>query len=59
MHSAYFTSAVFGVVNALLLRARIRREEQALEEDNVYWEAFKDSSKMQWSDAPEDEMFTF
>lgn len=31
VHSAYLTSAVFGVANALLLRARIRREEQALE----------------------------
>ena len=28
LHSAYLTSAVFGVANALLLRARIRREEQ-------------------------------
>jgi methyltransferase len=33
LHSAYLTSAVFGVANALLLRDRIRREEQALEED--------------------------
>jgi methyltransferase len=33
LHSAYLTSAVFGVANALLLRARIRREERALEED--------------------------
>jgi methyltransferase len=33
VHSAYLTSAVFGVANALLLRDRIRREEQALEED--------------------------
>jgi len=41
MHSAYLTSAVFGVANALLLRARIRREEQALEEDNGYREAFE------------------
>ena len=31
VHSAYLTSAVFGVLNALLLWARIRREEQALE----------------------------
>jgi methyltransferase len=30
LHSAYLTSAVFGVANALLLRDRIRREEQAL-----------------------------
>ena len=33
LHSAYVTSAVFGVANALLLRDRIQREEQALEED--------------------------
>lgn len=32
IHSAYLTSAVFGVANALLLRDRIRREEQALED---------------------------
>jgi methyltransferase len=31
VHSAYLTSAVFGVANALLLRDRIRREEQALD----------------------------
>ena len=31
MHSAYLTSAVFGVANVLLLRNRIRREEQALD----------------------------
>ena len=31
VHSAYLTSAVFGAANALLLRARIRREEQALD----------------------------
>ena len=31
IHSAYLTSAVFGIVNALLLRDRIRREEQALD----------------------------
>jgi methyltransferase len=30
MHSAYFTSLVFGIANLLLLRDRIRREEQAL-----------------------------
>jgi methyltransferase len=34
VHSAYLTSAVFGVANALLLRDRIRREERALEEDH-------------------------
>ncbi len=33
IHSAYLTSVVFGVANALLLGDRIRREEQALEED--------------------------
>jgi methyltransferase len=33
VHSAYLTSAVFGVANALLLRDRIRREEHALEAD--------------------------
>ena len=32
LHSAYLTSTVFGIANALLLRDRIRREEQALEE---------------------------
>ena len=31
MHSAYITSIMFGVANVLLLRDRIRREEQALE----------------------------
>ena len=30
IHSAYLTSAAFGIANALLLRDRIRREEQAL-----------------------------
>jgi methyltransferase len=30
LHSAYLTSALFGLANALLLRDRIRREEQAL-----------------------------
>ena len=29
VHSAYLTSALFGVANALLLRERILREEQA------------------------------
>ncbi len=33
LHSAYLTSAVFGVANALLLRERMRREEQALGEN--------------------------
>ncbi len=40
VYSAYLTSTVFGIANALLLRTRIRREEQALEEDNGYWDAF-------------------
>ena len=31
VHSAYITSTVFGIANALLLRVRIRREEQALD----------------------------
>ena len=31
LHSAYLTSVVFGVANALLLRDRIRREERVLE----------------------------
>ena len=34
VHSAYLTSAVFGIANLLLLRDRIRREEQALGEDS-------------------------
>jgi len=32
MHSAYITSIMFGIANILLLRDRIRREEQALNE---------------------------
>jgi methyltransferase len=45
VYSAYLTSAVFGVANALLLRDRIRREEQALDGyDKEYrtWEASED-----------------
>ncbi len=34
VHSAYLSSAVFGLANALLLRDRIRLEEQALEADD-------------------------
>ena len=34
LHSAYLTSALFGVANAWLLRDRIRREERALAEDD-------------------------
>ena len=33
LHSAYLTAAAFGLANALLLRDRIRREEQALEKE--------------------------
>ena len=40
VHSAYLTSALFGTANLLLLRDRIRREEQALDEDNGYRAAF-------------------
>ena len=36
LHSAYLTSAVFGIANALLLRDRIRREEKALEAEHLY-----------------------
>lgn len=36
LHSAYVTSALFSVANVLLLRDRIRREEQALEEDHRF-----------------------
>ena len=45
VHSAYLTSAVFGVANALLLRDRIRREEQALDaygRESQSWNAFED-----------------
>jgi methyltransferase len=45
VHSAYFTSAVFGLANALLLRDRIRREEQALDAyggDNRFRQSFGD-----------------
>ncbi len=46
VHSAYLTSAVFAIANALLLRARIRREEQALEEDNGYWASFEGKPRL-------------
>jgi methyltransferase len=45
LHSAWATSAVFGAANALLLRDRIRREEQALNEDNDYRAAFESGGK--------------
>ena len=41
VHSAYLTSAAFGLANILLLRSRIRKEEQALEEDSGYREWFE------------------
>ena len=34
LHSTWLTSTAFGVANALLLRDRIRREQQALEENS-------------------------
>ena len=45
VHSAYLTSAVFGIANALLLRARIQREEQALDAYGREYgsEAFRES----------------
>ena len=36
VHSAYLTSALFGVANLLLLRDRIRREERALEAGHAF-----------------------
>ena len=47
VHSAWLTSAVFGMANLLLLRDRIRREEQALNEDNDYWETFAERRKIE------------
>jgi methyltransferase len=41
VHSAYLTSAAFGAANLLLLRDRIRREEQALDVNNGYREVFE------------------
>jgi methyltransferase len=41
VHSAWLTSAVFGAANLLLLRARIRREDQALEEEDRVRESFE------------------
>jgi len=40
LHSAYWTAGFFSLVNALILSARIRVEEQALQEDNGYWAFF-------------------
>jgi len=46
VHSACLTSVVFGTANLLLLRDRIQREEQALQEDNGYWQAFEGRGKI-------------
>jgi methyltransferase len=40
LHTAYLTSFIFSLANALLLAARIRAEEQALAEDNEYGHRF-------------------
>ena len=51
VHSAYLTSAVFGVANALLLRDRIHREEQALDahsKDHRDWQAVEDRSMVSY-----------
>jgi methyltransferase len=45
VHTAYLTSAVFGTANALLLRTRIRQEEQALAENSEYGELFEDKPR--------------
>lgn len=42
IHSAFLTSIIFGIANALLVRDRIRREEQALEKENGYQAVFVD-----------------
>ena len=42
LHTAWITSVVFTMLNALLLRVRIRTEEQALREANRYDETFGD-----------------
>jgi methyltransferase len=48
VHSAYITSVVFGAANLLLLRDRIHREEQALQEENGYLDVFKGRGKVHW-----------
>ena len=40
LHTAWLTALVFGVMNGLLLRQRIRVEEAALREHTNYDEAF-------------------
>lgn len=41
LHSAYLTSFIFSIANGLLLRARIRAEETALQTDSDYQEIFE------------------
>lgn len=36
VHGAVWTSVIFSIANALMLRARIRSEESALDRDNAY-----------------------
>lgn len=40
LHSAYLTALLFAVLNALVLRIRIREEEKALRHEGGYDEAF-------------------
>lgn len=40
LHSAYFTSLIFAVVNLIHLRMRIAMEEKALDQDSDYYAAF-------------------
>lgn len=42
VHGAWITSVVFTIANGLLLRARVSREEEALNADNDYDAAFGD-----------------
>ncbi|NEO59548.1 MAG: isoprenylcysteine carboxyl methyltransferase [Moorea sp. SIO4G2] len=40
IHTAYFTTIVFSIANALLMSRRIQTEEQALSEDTNYGDVF-------------------
>lgn len=40
LHTAYITAIAFSFLNAVLLWVRIRKEEQALNQDNDYFAAF-------------------
>lgn len=42
LHSAWWTAALFSLLNGLLLRARIHAEEQALDRHNQYLALFRD-----------------